>query len=295
MGGLKIFSRRSSAAATSPSNDLSSNQQYQRLQEENRRLRQITARIATKIGIHIPKKPTKADSHQVDEEDYCPPPHVIMAQAHRLQKLNELVVALSQAPRVADAYKLVAQYTREIVGAARVSIALLEDPDIDNDKDKDDDNDPLFLEVYGLDGTQGALPLGMKLPIAGTQIGHVVQSKQPVRVMDTANSHYLDCQQLSKMGVAACVDVPLISSGKVFGTLNTGVTDCAVYYPEVEQMLLQISSVLASAIEKERLLEQAVQAQNRLQQEGMERIECPQCRNKRLAEKCVKATRSITS
>ncbi|CAB9504503.1 Histidine kinase [Seminavis robusta] len=274
--GFKIFSRRSS-----PLTDMDgyTKEDYLQLQQENRRLRQITARIATKIGLHVPKN----SKPRTGEEEYCPPPHVIMAQAHRLNKLNELVVALSQAPRVADAYKIVAEYTREIVGAARVSISLL----------SKDETGCEQLEIYGLDGTSGAMPLGMKLPLAGTQIGHVVRTREPVRVMDCAHSEFLDCRNLSQMGVQACVDVPLISSGRVLGTLNTGVTDRAVYYPEVEQMLLQISSVLACAIEKERLLEEAMEARNKILLE--KQPECNGCRNKRMAEKCGKAPRSVTN
>lgn len=279
--GLKIFSRRSSTTTVVKDDE------YLRLQQENRRLRQITARIAAKIGIHKPKTikaiGNNSSEKQLDDDDdeFCPPPHVIMAQAHRLQKLNELVVALSQAPRVADAYKIVAQYTREIVGAARVSIALL----VDDDKD--------VLEIYGLDGSEGALPLGMRVPIEGTQVGQVVTGRRPIRVMDCSTAEYGDCQKLSQMGVEACVDVPMISSGKVLGTLNTGVTDRAVYYPEVESMLLQISSVLASAIHKERLLEEAISARNSHQSE--QQAECAQCRNKRLMQMNQKAPRSTTN
>lgn len=278
--GLKIFSRRSSTSTTAKDDD------YLRLQQENRRLRQITARIATKIGIHKPQTvKSTGNEKQVDddEDEFCPPPHVIMAQAHRLQKLNELVVALSQAPRVADAYKIVAQYTREIVGAARVSIALLVD------------DDPDVLEIYGLDGREGALPLGMRVPLKGTMVGQVVTDCRPIRVMDCSTAEYGDCQKLSQMGVEACVDVPMISSGRVLGTLNTGVTDRAVYYPEVESMLLQISSVLASAIHKERLLEEAISARNASQSENNKQVECAQCRNKRLMQMNQKAPRSTTN
>ena len=215
-----------------------------RLQAENRRLRQVTKRIATKIGV-------KSTANTVDEDDdeTPPPAHIILAQAHRLQKLNQLVVELSQVSKISMAYKIVAQYTREIVGAARVSIAILNEPA---------GQEP-FLEVYGLDGQEGALPMGICLPLHNTQVGRVVTTQKPVRVMDTGTHipEWLDIKHLHSMGVMACVDVPLISSGRVLGTLNTGVTDPVVYYPEVEEILLQIASVLASAMEKDQLLQLA--------------------------------------
>jgi GAF domain-containing protein len=262
-------------------------EQCTRLSMENRRLRQITARIADKIGVHYerPKQTLRQSSvggsvdgcgstlsslYSFDSGDDidCPPPHTILAQAHRLQKLNEMVVALSLAPRVMDAYKIVARYTREIVGAARVSISILgsfDDESIPGPIEREDGNlifsDRDYLEVFGLDGDEGLLPIGLKLPIERSQIGSVVTRRIPVRVLDCGNCvfDWVDIANLHQMGIAACVDVPLISSGKVLGTLNTGVTDAAVYYPEVEQMLLQISAVLANAMEKERLL---LKAQN---------------------------------
>lgn len=266
-------------------------EQCARLSMENRRLRQITARIAQKIGVHYqPRQNNNSNRRQssdesitplnssyfdtIDEVD-CPPPHTILAQAHRLQKMNEMVVALSLAPRVMDAYKIVAEYTREIVGAARVSISILgsfQDQRIPLPTEDEDGNciysDGDYLEIYGLDGSEGALPMGLQLPIENTQIGHVAMTRKPVRVIDCGNCEYgwVDIANLHEMGVAACVDVPLISSGRVLGTLNTGVTDAAVYFPEVEQSLLQIAAVLANAMEKERLLLAAQDAQRQAEE-----------------------------
>lgn len=237
-----------SSSTTSGSHFDALAEEIARLQAENRRLRQVTKRIATKIGVK--STANTADAH--DDDETPPPAHIILAQAHRLQKLNQLVVELSQVSEISEAYKIVAQYTREIVGAARVSIAILNEPA---------GQEP-FLEVYGLDGQEGALPLGIRLPLYNTQVGRVVTTQKPFRVMDTGthNSEWLDIKHLHTMGVMACVDVPLISSGRVLGTLNTGVTDPVVYYPEVEEILLQIAAVLASAMEKDQLMQQAQKA-----------------------------------
>ena len=276
-------------------------EQVAQLQLENRRLKSATARIATKIGVQYsrPSASSSSDEHnrrlsngsndslsstggstlRSHDDDYCPPPHTILAQAHRLQKLNEMVVALTLAPRAEDAYKIVAIFTREIVGAVRVSISILGShmhdvvpkPEYREDGTVHYHEDD-YLEIFGLDGNEGAMPMGIHLPIQNTQIGHVAQTRSPVRVMDCGDCEYdwVDIQNLHEMGVAACVDVPLISSGRVMGTLNTGVTDADVYYPEVEQMLVQIAAVLASAMEKERLREIA---------EAASQANCSRCSN----------------
>ena len=273
----KATTPRSTSLGRTCSGEDDDNEELVRLKTENRRLRQVTQRIAAKIGVRSPTLPQGGDNScdidkDDDDEPPPPPPHLILAQAHRLQKLNELVVQLSQVPRVSQAYKLVAQYTREIVGAARVSLAMLVDP-----KDNEDTTPP-HLEVYALDGDEGALPLGIQLSLHNTQVGLVVTTRQPVRVMNTrpdsgeAAAAWVDVQNLYSMGVRASIDVPLISSGRVLGTLNTGVTDPAVYQAaNVESILWQIASVLAAAMEKEELW--------LLQQEQQQKDDnkCPRC------------------
>jgi len=54
----------------------------------------------------------------------------------------------------------------------------------------------------------------------------------------------------------------MVARGRIIGTLNTAVNDGAAYFPEVEQFLLQIASVLASIIERDRLYKEAVVANN---------------------------------
>lgn len=204
------------------------------LQGEYSALYDATQTIAGKIGL----------------QRQASTPRLILQHAQRLTKLNELVLALSQIHKIDEAYKLVAQYTREIVGtetAPRVSVAI-PTPDMQ------------FLDTTGLDGKVGALPVGFKLPLKGTAPDTVIRTKKPVRIVDTASSHFIEMTKLNKMGVKAAIVVPLIASGKVIGTLNTGVDDPAVFFPEIEQMLIQIASVLASTIERERLYEQTMAA-----------------------------------
>ena len=81
-------------------------EQVAQLQLENRRLKSATARIATKIGVQYsrPSASSSSDEHnrrlsngsndslsstggstlRSHDDDYCPPPHTILAQAHRL-------------------------------------------------------------------------------------------------------------------------------------------------------------------------------------------------------------------
>ena len=204
------------------------------LQDEYSSLYNATQDIAAKIGLKC----------QVST------PTLILEHAQRMVKLNELVIALSQIHHIDEAYKLVAQYTRVIVGTEtvpRVSIAL---PTSDNK----------WLDTIGLDGTVGGMPVGFKLPLQGTAPDTVIKTKKPVHVIDTSKSAFIEMPKLNKMGIKAAIVVPLMTSGKVIGTLNTGTDDPFGFFPELEQILIQIASILASTIERERLYEQTMKA-----------------------------------
>lgn len=199
---------------------------------------QFTKDIARTIGLSVVEN--KGGVHPPSSSD-------ILHQATRLKKLNELVLALSQLHQINDAYKVVAQYTRSIVGAARVSVAMMRECGTQ-------------LDLIGVDGLEGALMTGKQLPVINTACGEIFNTRRPVRVMDTSQNEWIDVKQLYNMGVVATIGVPLISSGKVIGSLNTGVKDPSIYFPEVEQFLFQIASVLASVIERDRLYREACEA-----------------------------------
>jgi len=167
-------------------------------------------------------------------------------QAERLNKLNALIVGLSQARTSKEAFQIFATETKEITNTERVSVALL--------------NEAGMLEVFALDGDAGALPTGMSLPIEGTMIGAVVKEQKPIFLSDTSDSSWLDVQQLHKMGLRAMLDVPLITAGKVIGTLNTGSKTVDSYGVDSESLLLQIASMFATTLENKQLLEKTKEA-----------------------------------
>jgi len=117
----------------------------------------------------------------------------ILDHATRVKKLNELVLALSQTDHLLEAYRVVAQYTREIIKAARVSVSVLRDCGT-------------ILDLHAVDGAQGDLPAGIKMPVAHTMIGKVITTRAPVRVADTAAaSSWRDVEKLRLMGMRAAI------------------------------------------------------------------------------------------
>jgi GAF domain-containing protein len=168
------------------------------------------------------------------------------AQAERLGLLNQLVVGLSQARTRKEAFKVVATYTKQITKTERVSLALL--------------NDQGMLEVFALDGTVGALPMGFSLPPEKTWIGKVIKQQEHLLLLDTSQSDWIDIQQLHKMGLQASLCVPLMTSGRVIGTLNTASHTKEIYEHNLEPLLLQIASMLASTLENRTLFSETIKA-----------------------------------
>ncbi len=171
-------------------------------------------------------------------------------QAVRLTILNDLMIGLSQVKTARAAFKLVANKTKQIIGTERVSVALL--------------NDQGRLELFALDGVEGAMSLGISFATTDhIMLGAVLDRNEPILVRDTSQSDWIDVQELYKMGLQATLDVPLVSSGQVIGTLNTATSNADIYTENSTQLLLQIASLLATTLENRNLFEQAVQAKER--------------------------------
>ncbi|MEM7029936.1 MAG: GAF domain-containing protein [Chloroflexota bacterium] len=171
-------------------------------------------------------------------------------QSKRLAGLNDMVIGLSQVSTAVDAFTLVAQKTKQILSADRVSVALL-------------NNEGLLL-LFAVDGTAGGRALGNPLPIDETTlVGTVITKQVPMLVSDTVDSQWLDVQRLDQMGLGATLVVPLISAGHVIGTLNTAAKDASIYDTDSEQTLLEIASILATTLENRQLYEQAVEAKEK--------------------------------
>ena len=171
----------------------------------------------------------------------------IDTQSAKLQLLNELATGLSQVITDEETYKLVALKTTKLLDVERASVALLNET-------KD------FLEVFALDGTKGAIPTGAKLPVEGTQLGEAVKTKKTIIVNDTAKSSWLDAMKLRESGMGSLMDAPLIVSGSIIGTLNVGAVQKNMFTKRDSDLLLQAATLLATTLEKNRLLNQTTEA-----------------------------------
>ena len=159
----------------------------------------------------------------------------------RLTQYSRLIEEANLAYTETEVYEIAARYTANILKVHRCSIALLDDSD-------------QFFDVIALNGSEGIIPVGQKLPRAGTMIGDVLDKGEVIVVHDASDSDYLDVAKLRDLG-SSFMNAPLISGGKIHGTLNTMRVEAHSYVEADKEVIRQVAGLLASNIESRRLFE----------------------------------------
>ena len=122
-----------------------------------------------------------------------------------------LVRDLSAARTQAESLNAFAHWSNRIMKAARCSVAL---PEKDN------------LVVMGLAGND-AIATGTTMPIKGTFIGQVFESRRADVMTDLENQPLANAQTLAKAGMRTLIIAPLVAGGRCLGTLAFAfATDC---------------------------------------------------------------------
>jgi signal transduction histidine kinase/CheY-like chemotaxis protein/PAS domain-containing protein len=161
-------------------------------------------------------------------------------QARRLALLNEMGQQMNLANSTDEIFKVVTEYTPQIIPADRVSVALLAESGAG-------------LEVFALQGDAGIIPVGKQLPLEGTLAGQALRDKNLIRTADLRESQALDAVQLAGQGLRATMSAPMIVGERVIGTLNAGSHRPGAHSARDESMLMQIAAFLATTVENTRL------------------------------------------
>lgn len=167
-------------------------------------------------------------------------------QAKRLDLLNKMNQELNPAETEDEILRVAARYTSFIIHSHRSSIALLT-------------LDGNALEILALQGEKGVLSTGTQLPIEGTSIGTSLREKRIVSIPNTLTEPWLDTHKLAQQDIRSTLSVPLIVGEQAIGTLNVGNKQVQAYTTQDENLLFQIASMVASAIENRRLFDQTRQ------------------------------------
>ena len=118
-------------------------------------------------------------------------------QARRLALLSQMgeQLKMNLAGSEDEIFKVITDYTPQIVPAQRVSVALMTDT---GDS----------LEVFALQGPADVIPVGQRLPLEGTLIGQAVRERRLISTADIRESDALDARQLAQQGLRATMICP---------------------------------------------------------------------------------------
>jgi len=156
-------------------------------------------------------------------------------RADELARLNELSEQLSQATSLEEYLNVAALKTSQLLQADRASVALLT---ADGD-----------FDIYALHGEEGAVPEGIRISGEGRAIGRAVDERRVIIVPDDRSP---DMPEIRSSMVA-----PLMTGGRVLGTLNVASNQPDAYTQSDGNLLTQIASHLSAAMENRRLFEDA--------------------------------------
>ena len=163
--------------------------------------------------------------------------------AECMSLLYELANTLSKTTDLETAFKTTAHTTQIITQSDAISLSLIADSENE-------------LNIFSLDAAEGLVPFNATFPIKNTMLGETIEKQSVIINNDLVNSDQLDVRALSNRGYTALMDAPLTVGGKVIGTLNVRRSDTRGFNQIDKQYLGQISSLLATTLENQRLIEQ---------------------------------------
>ncbi|MBN1955744.1 MAG: GAF domain-containing protein [Anaerolineae bacterium] len=157
-------------------------------------------------------------------------------QAQRLAKLNEMSEQLSRAVDVQELFDIAAAQTSSIFAADRVSVTMLT-AEADS------------LETMAIHGDAAGRPVGTRVPLENTTLRPVIEEGRLILKTDVEGDEH--------HGIASFVAAPIYLGGRPAGALVVGSEQPGIYTSRDGNMLLQVASLLSSAIENRQLFEQA--------------------------------------
>ncbi len=150
---------------------------------------------------------------------------------------------LAQATSVQEVLDAAASWLMTMVSADRCSVALVRE-------------DGESLQLFALDGNQ-AIPVDHVVPMDDTMVGASIRAQSQRYTPTFDDDETLDGKMLRDGGLRCCVNSPLVSSDRCFGSVNVASTRSAAFNPEHLLTLAGIASMLASHLRVNAMAEEA--------------------------------------
>ncbi len=136
-------------------------------------------------------------------------------------------------------------------------------------------SDTLRLHAVESEGGIPPIPEGTVTPMSESVAGAAFRERKPFLCRDAAQENILDrfpseiTRKLLAAGVRSACCVPLITRNRVLGTLNVASTRLAAFDEKDADLLFQVASQIAIAIENARAYSQIAELKNRLAEEKL--------------------------
>lgn len=163
-----------------------------------------------------------------------------------MSAFDELIQRTSHALNAEDVVQLICQYILKIIDSERASLILLSE-------------DPTRGRIITLETAHeipGFLDKGVSSELTDYAVWVAIQEKRLVSWQQIQNyNSYTDFKRLSAVGFRTVMHVPLITSGKVIGTLNTARKEEEPYSLMEQSLLSALGSYLAAIFENRKLFQ----------------------------------------
>jgi len=164
-------------------------------------------------------------------------------QARRLSLLNKLSERLGKTSTMNEVLSVTMEDIDKIIPSDRCSIAI-------HDKTRE------CFQVFAVKGDGRIYPAGSDVPAENSVLGLVLKENRLQSIGNLLDVSYVDTDNLANHGIRSVMSAPLFASGEVIGTLNIGKYESFAYTAQDENLVLSISSLVASTIDNRKLMEQ---------------------------------------
>lgn len=160
----------------------------------------------------------------------------LLAYTRRLDLIADFIQKLGASESFQDVLQNVSHYLTLIFPKVSRTSVVLVDPD------------DRSLTVFALYGVISGVPVGKNMTIEGTLVGACVTRRTSIfEVASEAQpSQFSEVRKLQQAGLHAILVAPMISKGRVVGTLNMGAPSADHYGPQDKKLLDTIATSLAT-------------------------------------------------
>jgi GAF domain-containing protein len=173
-------------------------------------------------------------------------------QARRLSLLNSLSERLGKANTMDEVLRVTMEDIDKIIPSDRCSVAL-------HDKTRG------CFQIYAVKGDGRIYPAGSDVPIENTLLGLALKENRLQSLGNLLDVSFTDTNNLAEYGIRSVMSAPLFTSGEVMGILNIGKNESFAYTAQDENLVLSISSLVASTIDNRQLMGQIQRRSAQLQ------------------------------